>query len=139
MNPAHTDPAVALFVFLAIGAISLFTFLSVATWAGTQRAEREAFYKTEMLKRIVEIGGQADAALNFLREEDRIGMRKRVAAFKIAGLVNVGLSLGLMLFLRELMRNAIYLVGTIPLFIGVALLVYTYLLSPKTSAGPTTP
>lgn len=131
MNHAHSDPAVALFVFLAIGAISVFTFLSVATWVGARQAERAAFYKTEMLKRIVEIGGQADAALNFLREEDRISMRKRMTAFKIAGLVNVGLGLSLMIFLRALMHNAIYLVGTIPSFIGVALLIYAYLLSPK--------
>ena len=131
MNPAHSDPAVALFVFLAIGAISLFTFLSVATRAGAQQAERAAFYKAKMLKRITEIGGQADAALTFLREKDRIGTRKRMAAFKIAGVVNIGLGLGLMLLLHGLVQNATYLVGTIPLFIGVALLVYAYLLSPK--------
>ena len=137
MNHAYSDPAVALFVFLAIGAISLFTFLSVATWASAQQAERSAFYKAEMLKRIVEIGGQADAALTFLREEDRISMRKRTAAFKIAGVVNIGLGFGLMLFLHGSMHNAIYLVGTMPLFIGLALLVYTYLLSPKDQRWPT--
>ena len=91
---------------------------------------------TETLKRIVEIGGQADAALAFLREEDRIGMRKRKAAFKIAGLVNIGLCLGLMLFLHGMVHNSTYLVGTIPLFIGIALLIYVYLLSPQDSGNP---
>ncbi len=136
MNHMHSDPAVAFFVFLAIGAICLFTFLSVATWAGAQQAERAAFYRTETLKRIVEIGGQADAALAFLREEDRIGMRKRKAAFTIAGLVNIGIGFGLMLFLHGLVHNSTYLVGTIPFLIGIALLVYVYLLSPQNSVDP---
>ena len=48
------DAGVAVFFFLAIGAIALFTFLSVATWTGTRQNEREAYYKAEMLKKIQE-------------------------------------------------------------------------------------
>jgi hypothetical protein len=44
------NAGVALFIFLAIGAVALFTFLSVATWAGTRQAEREAYYKAEMIE-----------------------------------------------------------------------------------------
>ena len=52
------DPGVAVFLFLAIGALSLFAFLSVATWTGTRQQERESYYKAEMMKKIAEVGGE---------------------------------------------------------------------------------
>ena len=45
-------PTMAL--FLSVGAIALFSFISVATWSDNRRREREAFYKSEALKKLAE-------------------------------------------------------------------------------------
>jgi hypothetical protein len=133
MNAIHAG--IALFIFLAIGAIALFTFLSVATWAGTRQAEREAYYKAEMMKKIADVGGERNPALEYLREEERIKEGKRIGGLKLAGLINTGVGLGTMIFLKALIPGVpIYLCGGIILAVGVALLVYGFWIAPKEGA-----
>jgi hypothetical protein len=135
MNPAMDLPGVAVFMFLAIGAIALFTFLSVATWTGTRFAEREAYYKAEMMKKIAEAGSERNQALEYLREQERIRAVKKLGGLKLGGLINTGIGLGLMIFLKALIpKQPIYLVGTIELFIGLALLAYAFWFAPKEAA-----
>ena len=125
-------PGTAVFFFLAIGAIALFSFLSVATWAGTRQAEREAYYKAEMMKKIAEIGGESNPALEYLREQERIAAARTLSGLKLGGLINIGVGLGLMIFLKALIRGTpIYLSGGIVLALGVALLVYALWFAPK--------
>ncbi len=128
-------PEVAVFVFLAIGAIALFTFLSVATFAGTRQHERESYYKAEMMKKIAEVGGESNPALEYLREQERIAVAKRIGGIKLGGLINIGVGLGLMLLLRGLVHQvSVYLAGTIPLFIGLAMLAYIFWFAPEQDA-----
>jgi hypothetical protein len=135
MNEGSTEAGIALFLFLAVGAIALFTFLSIATWAGTRQAEREAYYKAEMMKKIAETGGERNQALEYLREQERIKAAKQLAGLKLGGLVNIGVGLGLMIFLKALIHGApIYLAGTIILFVGVALLIYAFYFAPREAA-----
>jgi len=65
---------------------------------------------------------------------------------KIGGLINVGIGVGLMIFLRALLgggggavtngaTGSVYLCGLIPGLIGVAMLVYVYLLALSPAAG----
>lgn len=130
-----STPGVAVFFFLAIGAIALFTFLSVATYAGTRQAEREAYYKAEMMKRIAEVGGERNPAIDYLREQERIAALKRAAGFKIGGAVNIAVGIALMIFLHALVQAVpVYLTGMFPLLVGVALLVYVFWLAPKAEA-----
>jgi hypothetical protein len=125
------DAGVALFFFLAMGAIALFTFLSVATWAGTRAQEREAYYKAETLKKIAEIGGERNPALEYLREQERISAAKRVGGFRLGGLINIAIGLALLILLHALVPvRGVALVGLIPLFIGVVLVAYGYWLAP---------
>ena len=126
---------VALFLFLAIGAIALFTFLSVATYTGTRQAEREAYYKAEMMKKIAETSGEHNPALEYLREQERIKATKRLGGYKLAGLINTGIGLGLMIFLKALISGTpVYLCGMIELFIGLALLAYAFWFAPERTA-----
>ncbi len=129
----HTmEPGVAVFFFLAVAAIALFTFLSVATFAGTRQAEREAYYKAEMMKKIAEVGGDHNPALDYLREQERIAERKRIGGIKLGGLINAGTGIGVMIFLKALIPwKPIYLTGAIILLVGVALLVYGFWMAPK--------
>jgi hypothetical protein len=131
MSPTDMNAGVALFVFLAVGAVALFTFLSVATWAGTRQQEREAYYKADMMKKIAEIGGDRNPALEYLREQERIVAAKRLGGLKLGGLVVAGGGLGVAIFLKALLPGQpVYLCGTIFLFVGLALLAYATWFSP---------
>jgi uncharacterized membrane protein len=129
-----------LFLFLSVGSIALFSFIAVASWADARRREREAYYKSETLKKIAEAqGAGASSAIEFLREEalrraeeKKNAARHRREGIKLGGLVTTAVGIGLMIFLRAIERDEpVYLVGLIPLLIGVALLAYSYLLAPK--------
>jgi hypothetical protein len=121
----------ALFFFLSVGAVTLFAFVGVASWADARRREREAYYKNETFKKIVETQGAA-AVLDLLREEQAQAAKKRREGLTLGGLVNLAVGLGLMVFLAGLIRDErIYLVGVIPLFIGVVLLGYVLFLYPR--------
>lgn len=134
--PMISNPGVAVFFFLTIGAIALFTFLSVATWAGTRQQERETYYKAEMMKRIAEVGGERNPALEYLREEERIAAAKREGGFRLSGLICIAVGIGLMALLYALVSvHGVYLSGLIPLLVGVALLVYGYWLMPQAGAA----
>ena len=52
-----------------IAAIALCTFLSVAAWTSARRKEREAYYKSEAIKKIAEMqGATPEPVLQILRE-----------------------------------------------------------------------
>jgi hypothetical protein len=118
--------------FLGIGAISLFSFLAVATWVGTRQKEREAFYESETLKKIAETqAGGLNPAVEYLREKEKIAREKRTYGIKLGGLVNVGTGVALMIFLAGFLHhNSVYLVGLIPFFIGLALLASAFFFEP---------
>jgi len=124
---------VPMFTFLSVGAVALFSFIAVATWSDTRRREREAYYKSETLKKIIEKEGPAaNAALELFREEEKNAARRRLEGIKIGGLVTVAVGIGLFPLLRGVApEEPVYLAGVIPLLIGVALLAYAYILAPK--------
>jgi len=121
------------FLFLSVASIALFSFIAVASWADARRREREAFYKSETLKKIAEAQGDgASSALEFLREEKKSAAQRRREGLKLGGLINIAVGIGLMILLRAIANDEpVFLVGLIPLLIGVALLAYSYLLTPK--------
>ncbi len=123
---------VAMWLFLSIGAVALFgIFLPVTTWLEARRREREAYYKSETIRRIAESSGEgAKAAIELLREEEHLRQIKKLEGMKLGGLINlaVGIGLGCMLWALE-GKGGPYLVGLIPGLIGVALLVYVFFLA----------
>lgn len=117
-------------LFLAVGAIALFSFVAVATWSDNRRREREAYYKSETIKKLAEM--QGDNGLVLLREEEDRAVRQRREGIKLGGLVTTAVGIGLMVFLWGIVPDRpAYLLGLIPLLIGVALLTYSYVLAPK--------
>lgn len=121
-----------LWISMAVGAVALFgIFLPVNAWLDSRRQEREAFYKAETMRRIVEAPGQGgSSALELLREQERIKRIKAREGLKIGGLINVGVGLGLIVFLHALIPGTgVFFCGLIPLFIGVAMIVYVYVLA----------
>jgi Flp pilus assembly protein TadB len=116
---------VAVFVWLSIGSIALFTFLGVSAWTGTRARERELYYKNDLLKKIAEspeAGGAA--AMQYLREQHRISQEKRRGGLQLGGLVTVAVGVGLMIFLLAMVHRPVFFVGLIPLLIGAVLFFY---------------
>jgi hypothetical protein len=113
-------------LFLSVASIAMFSFVAVVVWAGERRREREAYYKSETIKKIAEAqGAGGGSAIEFLREEEKNSARRREEGQKLGGLVTVGVGIGLIAFIRAVdHHNDAYLVGLIPLFIGIALLAY---------------
>ncbi len=121
-----------LWLFLSVGAVALFgIFLPITTWMEHRRKEREAFYKSETIRRIAEAPGEGgNAAVQLLREQERIAGMKTREGLKIGGIINVGVGLGVTIFLYALLHGKpVFLCGLIPALIGVAMLVYVYVLA----------
>jgi hypothetical protein len=120
-------------IFLPVLMLSVFGFISIASWADARRRERQAFYRSEMIKKIAESpGAGAAAALEALRDNERLEFRRRVEGQKLGGLVSVSVGIGLMIFLRAVdQREPAYLIGIIPILVGLALLCYVYLIAGK--------
>ena len=116
-----------------VAIISTFVMIIFAIRFGTQRKEREAFYRAESLRRLTESSGEgAKAAIELLKEEDRLNRIKSREGMKIGGLVCVGVGAAMVIFLWAMSKTdpgAPYLVGLIPGFVGVALLVYVFFMA----------
>lgn len=116
-----------------VGSIALFSFLAVASWSDARRKEREAYYRSETLKKIAETSGEgAKSAMELLQEQEKSALRRRLEGIKLGGLITTAVGAGLMIFLRAMEHyEPAYLVGVIPLLIGFVMLVYAYALAPK--------
>jgi len=124
-----------IFVFLSCGAIALFSFIAVATWSGERRREREAYYRSETVKKIAETQGTGGgSAIEFLREEEKMEARRKREGQKLGGMITIAVGVGLMIFLYSVPdpdARFAYRVGLIPLFIGVVLLGHALFAAPK--------
>jgi hypothetical protein len=120
--------------FLAVGAVALFgVFLPITTWMDHQRKEREAFYKAESFRRMTEApGDNAKAAIEMMHAQNRIAQIKQREGMKLGGLITVAVGAGLCIFLRVVAGGAPgspWLVGLIPGFVGIAMLIYVFFLA----------
>ena len=125
-------------VLIPFGLIVLLLFFAIRFLSRSPRTEREAYYNAEMIKKIAESGTGSAPAIEYLREQERIKAAKRLGGIKLAGLINIALGLALIPCLAWLTtsfaRGAAGAVGLIPLFVGVAMLVYAFWLAPKPEA-----
>lgn len=127
-----SSPGNGLWLFLSVGAVALFAiFLPLVTWSENRRKEREAFYKADALRRLAEAPAESSRmALEMMRAEDRRKFIKQREGIKLGGLINVGVGIGLAIMLFSMGLKEVFLVGAIPGMIGVAMLVYVYLMAP---------
>ena len=81
-----STPAFGLWMFLSIGAVALFVvFIPLVSWIDARRKEREAFYKADTMRRLVDSSGEgAKVALEMMREEDLQRQVKTREGLKIA-------------------------------------------------------
>ena len=129
MNPG----AVIAILLGMVGNVAFFGFLAVASWANARRREREAFYSSEVLKKLAEGGGDgSSAALEMFREQQRSSARNRLEAQRLSGLILAAVGIGVMALLRGVATNeSAWLSGLIPTLVGAVLLIYAYGLAPR--------
>ena len=119
-----------MYLFLSVGALALFAFLGVSSYSESRRRERDAFYRSETLKKIAESPEpSARAALDYMRQEQITQQRKKLEGLKLGGLVTVAAGVSMMFL--HIAGKSEFILGAIPLMVGLALLVYAYLLPPK--------
>jgi hypothetical protein len=126
------------FLFLAAGAVGLFTFLSVAHWVNAQSAERQARERFALLRKVVEQPTESAAlVLELLREDEvRAGELERKKERKsrrdgmLLGMVAIAFGLALMATFALVMRRNVWALGLIPLFVGTVVFVFSALNRP---------
>lgn len=131
-------PEIMVFVFLIVASTAFFSYLSIMAFVNGRRKERDAYYRNETVRRLTESqGAGAAAAIEVLREEDRLQIRRRVESIKLSGLVTVAIGFGLMVFFFFVdhdTREIGVSLGSVPLLVGASLLLYAYALAPKQPA-----
>jgi hypothetical protein len=107
----------------AVGALALFGFLAVASWSEERRKERESFYRSEVLKKLVDNpGSDTKPVFDMIREEENNRLRRRREGLMLGGFITTAVGIGVMFFLDRITgEEAIWTVGIIPLLIGVIL------------------
>jgi hypothetical protein len=116
-----------------VGTIATFGFFAVASWVDARRREREAFYRSEVLKKLAEAGPDgSSAALEMFREQQRAAVKNRLESQRLSGLILAAVGLGLMPLLKGVASHeSAWLSGLIPTLVGAVLLVYSYGLAPR--------
>jgi len=117
-----------------VGAVALFTYLSIASYAEERRKEREAAYRYEFERKVVEQHGVEafDRLIARKREEELAARRSSYESTRSGGFVLMGAGAGMLLGLRWI-DNGVWQAGWIPLLVGAALLVYS-MFAPKPNA-----
>lgn len=118
-------------MFLSFFVVSLFSFISIAAWAGTRHQERKDYYRSETLKKLAESGSAA--VIDYLREEERVEDRRRAEqrerereGHRLVGLILLVVGGAFGIALHQIVLNLpVYLFGLLPMGIGIV-----FLLSP---------
>jgi hypothetical protein len=120
------------FLIPIVSIIALFTFLAIATWASARRRERESYYRHETLKKLADQpGDSAEKILSILHEEADLAMQRRRDAQRIGGLVTLAVGVGLTILIRVAEPNdPVFVVGFIPLLVGLVLAAYGFFAPP---------
>ncbi len=122
--------------FIVAGAfwVALFCWLTVVGWARNRRMEREAYYRHETERRLLERGDAgANEILRLRRAEARARWLRRREGLRLTGVITAVLGAGILVGLQFVDTGDPLLSGAggIPLIIGSALLLYAYVLYPK--------
>lgn len=113
----------AFWFMVAVASTAFVSFLSFVIWVDARRKEREAHYRDELTRKIAE-AGDSGPMLEYVRANARADAEQVRLKARVAGLITFAVGGGLMIFLHQLVpATAVYLVGLIPLFVGVVLLI----------------
>ena len=128
----------AMFIPIVVN-VALFCFLTVAVWVRERRREREAFYRYEAQKKIVEQSGSgALQVIELMRAEADAKARRSREARTLGGLITtvVGASTGVLLY-ELIPERGVWAAALIPTSVGLAILLHCWLVSRGAEASST--
>jgi hypothetical protein len=106
--------------------IAVFVFLTVAVWAKQRRREREAFYRFELARKMVEKGEMSEERMMEIYEREASAEReRRREGLRTGGLASLAAGLAMVIAFR-LIDNPIAYMGLVPALIGAALLIGSF-------------
>lgn len=115
----------AFWFMIAVVATVGISFAAVVIWLATRAKEREDQRRSDTIRRIMESGDSAPV-LEYLREMERAEWLRTRTKARLTGLVTMAVGAALMFFLAASVSGGpVYLVGLIPLLVGVVLLIFT--------------
>lgn len=127
---AHAEPYLALphiqwpQLVAIVSIASTFGFLSIFWWALQRRREREAYYRHEVLRRLIE-GADAPAdTINWLRESEAIEARRRRESVLLGALALCGAGAGTLVAAHRNLFDGFAIPGWISLGTGLAMFVH---------------
>jgi peptidoglycan/LPS O-acetylase OafA/YrhL len=125
-----------LWLFLATTVVASLTFVAIVVWAEKRLQERQAYYRFEFRKRLVE-AGKMDAAsfAALMRYEHDLRMQQGRQKLLVAAFVILGLGVGTCVGL-QFTGGSVWMVGLIPACLGLSMLAVGVLFAPKPNPGP---
>ncbi len=126
-------------LFLAAATVASLTFITIVVWTENRFKDRQEFYRFEFRKRLVE-SGKMDAASfgSLVRYEHEIGLQQSRQKLLVTAFVFVGLGIGTCIGL-QFIGGSIWLLGFIPLSMGLCMLAYGVLFAAKPNPGSPPP
>jgi hypothetical protein len=130
---------VAKFLFVAVAAVALFTFLTVSHWISTQAAERRDRERMALLRKVAEQSPETAAIMReLLREEDlRLRERARQKAHRArrdgleGGSVVLAVGAGIGVFLYAIQPDErIWTLSILIILVGMVILGFAFFASP---------
>jgi hypothetical protein len=128
--------AVAMLVPI-VSMVVIFAYLGIVGWAKEKRREREAFYRAETAKKLVEQGAAGGAQLlEMMRAEDATKARRRKEGMMLGGLITFVIGMCTSIFLRAVVPvRGVWTVGLFPLLVGLVLVVFAWVASGPSEPG----
>jgi peptidoglycan/LPS O-acetylase OafA/YrhL len=117
----------AMFGFLAVASVALFSFLSVMSWLGMRTAERQARDRFSMMKALLEHPGEQGERVLAAWREQELRKEEQDRRGRVVGgavVVAVGASLSVMMAVLSDRDSGAWVVGLIPLSIGIVITLF---------------
>ena len=124
----------AMFGFLAVASVALFSFLSVMSWLGMRTAERQARDRFSMMKALLEHPGEQGERVLAAWREQELRKEEQDRRGRIVGgavVVAVGVSLSVMMAVLGDRDSGAWVVGLIPLSIGAVIALFGIFEKPR--------
>ncbi|MEM8931327.1 MAG: hypothetical protein AAGE94_09140 [Acidobacteriota bacterium] len=127
--------SIGFWLFLAATVVASLTFVAVIVWVEARRKERQEFYRFEFRKRMVD-EGKMDATdlTGLMRYEHELRLRQGLEKLRTASVVILGTGIGTCVGL-QFVGHSIWMVGLIPVAIGLCMLVYGFFFAAKPDPG----
>ena len=116
--------------------VAFFSWATVVGWAIQRRKERVAYYQQETERRLIDKGTMtADQVLRLRREDQRVQWLRRREGLRLGGLITAAAGIGILICLQfiDTGDTPAAAIACIPLTIGLVLLLYAYVLCPKST------